>query len=245
MNQEGQHTFRAHGTRLLSLFLLAATFLIASLSLPGTGRSTTTVDLVLVLALDASHSVDDREFELQRDGLANAFRHPSVVDAIQRGRHRRIGVAVMQWAGEAEQALSVPWTAIASPSQADAFAARIAQLRRRFFDGSTHIAGAIQVANHLTQTAPFAAARRVVDISGDGINTVGNSPQGTRDAALRTGLTINGLAITNETYDLAEYYRISVIGGPNAFVIQADNYDDYARAILEKLLREITPRLVM
>ena len=236
---------RARGRQMLTLALVTAAILIASLSLPGTVRSTNAVDLVLVLALDTSHSVDEREFELQRDGLANAFRHPAVLDAILRGRHRRIGVAVMQWAGEAEQALSVPWTAIASPAHADAFAADIAQLRRHFHGGSTHIAGAIQAANRLTLTAPFAAARRVVDISGDGINTVGNSPQGARDAALLTGLTINGLAITNETYDLAEYYRISVIGGPDAFVIQADDYDDYARAILEKLLREITPRLVM
>lgn len=230
---------------MLSLLVITATLLVASIALPGTVRSTNAVDLVLVLALDTSHSVDEREFELQRDGLANAFRHPSVIDAIQRGRHRRIGVAVMQWAGEAEQALSVPWTVIENPAHADAFAGDIAQLRRQFFGGSTHIAGAIKAANGLTLAAPFAAARRVVDISGDGINTVGNSPQGARDAALRTGLTINGLAITNETFDLAEYYRISVIGGPDAFVIQADDYDDYARAILEKLLREITPRLVM
>lgn len=243
MRRPGTHKSRALGI-CLSLVVSAATILTVILS-ANTVRSTDAVDLVLVLALDTSHSVDDGEFSLQRDGIASAFRHPAVLDAIRRGRHRRIGVAVMQWAGEGQQIVSVPWTVIGTAISAATFADEIAQLRRRFFGGRTHIAGAIQAANALTQSAPFAATRRVVDVSGDGINTVGNSPHGARDAALLTGLTINGLAITNEAYDLAEYYRLSVIGGPDAFVIQADDYDDYARAILEKLLREINPRVFM
>ena len=61
-----------------------------------------------------------------------------------------------------------------------------------------------------------------------------------RDAAVHLGMTINGLAIRNETKDLHAYYRISVIGGPHAFVIAANTYDDYATAILRKLQREIS-----
>ena len=43
-------------------------------------------------------------FPGRRDGLAGAFRHPTVTDAILGGRYQRIAVAVTQWAGEGEQA---------------------------------------------------------------------------------------------------------------------------------------------
>lgn len=237
---------RYHKSRLgLRLATWAATLAVVLLAAPGLVRSTDSVDLVLVLALDTSHSVDAHEFRLQRDGLASAFRHPTVTDAILSGRYQRIAVPVTQWAGEGEQAVSVPWVVIDNHARAHAFADRIASLERRYFNGSTYIAGAIMHANELSLAAPFAAPRRVVDISGDGMNTVGNSPHGARDAAQRTGLTINGLAITNEMRGLAEYYRLTVIAGPDAFVIAANDYDDYARAILEKLRREIAPRRIM
>ena len=41
------------------------------------------VDLVLVLAVDVSGSVNQRRFELQRDGYAAAFRDPRVLKAIR------------------------------------------------------------------------------------------------------------------------------------------------------------------
>lgn len=228
------------GTRVwVALVFALATFL------PNAGRSTTPVDLMLVLALDVSHSVDEREYDLQRKGLAWAFRHPAVLKKILSGRYGRIAVTAVQWAEMHEQSISVPWTIVNSASSAALFADRLSDMPRRFAGGQTYIAGAIQFANQLTQSAPFAASRRVVDVSGDGINTMGNSPQGARDHAVRSGMTINGLAIVNETTNLAHYYRISVIGGPGAFVMVANDYDDYARAILAKLLREIeAPRIM-
>ena len=42
-------------------------------------------------------------------------------------------------------------------------------------------------------------------------------------------------------YDLETYYREKVIQGPGAFVEIANDYDDFARAFLRKLLRELTP----
>ncbi len=244
MDRTGWHSVKRGAMRGLLVAGVAAVISML-FSVHGTVRSTGPVDLALVLALDGSASVDDREFALQRLGLANAFRHPSVLNAILRGRHRRIAVTVVQWAGIGEQQVSVPWTIIDNHRTAAHFAQRLDHMPRRFDGGFTHIAGAIRRANTLTRTAPFAAARRVVDISGDGINTVGNSPHDARDGAVLGGMTINGLTITDEQADLAEYYRLSVIGGPGAFVISANDYDDYARAILIKLLREIDQHFVM
>ncbi len=42
-------------------------------------------------------------------------------------------------------------------------------------------------------------------------------------------------------YDLETYYREKIIHGPGAFIEIANDYDDFARAFLRKLLREITP----
>ncbi len=60
-----------------------------------------------------------------------------------------------------------------------------------------------------------------------------------RDAAVLQGVTINGLAILNEDSHVDAYYRNSVIGGPGAFVMTANDYESFALAIVEKLVKEI------
>lgn len=226
------------GIALASLLFLLIT--------PQSVRSTDKVDLVLVLALDVSGSVNDREFELQKNGLAHAFRHPSIIEAISQGHSKRIAVVAVQWAGFREQVVAVPWTVIASPAGATLFAARLSAMRRSFAYplGVTHIAGVIQFGTRIALTAPYAADRHVVDISGDGKQNVGNTPQTARDQAVGAGMTINGLAIINETPDLTGYYRANVIGGPDAFVIKANDYDAYAQSILRKLIREISHHFI-
>ena len=42
-------------------------------------------------------------------------------------------------------------------------------------------------------------------------------------------------------FDLETYYRENVILGAGAFIEIANDYDDFARAFLRKLGREITP----
>ena len=208
-------------------------------------RSTMNVDLVLVLALDVSASVDRREFDLQKNGLAEAFRHRSVLEAIQRGQNKRIAVTAVQWSGYQDQFVSIPWQVVGDASSAATFAERLSNMPRRHPDGFTHIAGAIQFSMRLVRSAPFTAGRQVIDVSGDGSNNVHPPPQAARDAAVGTGITVNGLAIVGEAVGLDEYYRANVIGGPGAFVIRALNYDDYDEAILLKLLREISFKFIL
>ena len=51
-----------------------------------------TVDLNLVLAIDASGSVDDERFDLQKRGYAQAFVSQRVLDAIRNGNYQSIAV---------------------------------------------------------------------------------------------------------------------------------------------------------
>ncbi len=207
-------------------------------------RSMDNVDLVLVLALDVSSSVDAQEFDIQKTGLVQAFRHASVIHAIRRGRHKRIAVVAVQWAGYEQQQIMVPWTIVGDEAEASTFSNRLAGMPRAYPDGATHITGIIRFSTRLALAAPYAALRRVVDISGDGVDNVKGSPQRARDTAVESGITINGLAIANETPDLFDYYRANVIGGPSAFVLAARDYKTYPRAILRKLVREIETRLL-
>ena len=60
---------------------------------PGKGApaKSTAVDLLLVLAVDASGSVSQKRFTLQRQGYAQAFRNPRVFRSIRSGMLGAIG----------------------------------------------------------------------------------------------------------------------------------------------------------
>ncbi len=80
------------------------------------------VDLELVLAVDASASVSDAEFDLQVGGLAEAFRHRSVAQAIRAVGDFGLAVALVQWADYRQHLLSVYWTVVRDAADARQFA---------------------------------------------------------------------------------------------------------------------------
>jgi hypothetical protein len=199
----------------------------------------TAVDLQLVLAVDASRSVDEQRFELQKQGYVAAFRDPRVLQAIQSGAMQAIAVTMVQWTGPEFQLQVLPWTLLKDVETVQAFAAAIADTPRRLFGGGTSISGVIDYAVPLLLESPFKGTRRVIDISGDGSNNRGRPAAGARDDAVRAGIVINGLPILALEPDLERYFSEHVIGGPGAFVIAAESYETFADAILKKLIREM------
>ena len=197
------------------------------------------VDLVLVLAIDCSASVNDREFALQTAGLGRAFQHKDVQEAIERGAMKRIAVSVVQWSGNRNQVTAVPWTVIASGRDADDFGALVTNSVRGIDPTATSISSLLSYSERLLDTAPQ-ASRQVIDVSADGPSNVGPPLNEIRDRLLLKGITINGLAIQNEWPKLAIYMRNHVAGGDGHFVIPARDYQNYFEAILIKLVREIT-----
>jgi hypothetical protein len=87
--------------------------------------------------------------------------------------------------------------------------------------------------------APEPAARRIIDISGDGMANFGLPPAVARDRTVAAGIAINGLAILTEEPWLEAYYRSNVIGGPGAFVLAARDFRSFADAMLRKLVQEV------
>ncbi len=203
---------------------------------PSAAERPVPVAIELVLAVDASGSVDAAEFDLQTRGLANAFRDPDVVAAI-RGAGV-VAVALVQWSGPGHQLVVVDWVTVFDASSAGHFADRI-EAAGRLIHGETSITHALRFCMQLFGTNGFSGRRKVIDVSGDGPTNFGFPPDAMRDLVTAAGITINGLAILNEWSDLDRYYRDHVIGGPGAFVVTAGDYQDFATAIRLKLIQEI------
>jgi hypothetical protein len=218
-------------------FLLAALLVAASLGQPA--RAQTAVDALLVLAVDASGSVNQARFELQKQGYEAAFRSPRVLDAIRAGSRRSVAVTMVQWTGPTLHVVVVNWTEVKDETSANALASAIAAAPRQLFGGGTSLSGAIDVSMQLLAASPFRADRHVIDISGDGSNNRGRPAEMARDEAVKQGVVINGLPILTLEPDLDSYYRDSVIGGPGSFVVPVHSYEAFADAILNKLVNEI------
>jgi hypothetical protein len=224
---------------LLALIALTVLFL------PCHAEGGRDVDVALVLAIDSSGSVDEEEFALQLTGIARAFRNPEVIATAISGSRRRIAVNLMVWSDAGSSKSNSGWFEIGSIIEAERFATRVEAFRRSQ-KGFTGIGSAIREGLRLIATSGFRPARKVIDISGDGVETL-NDPQA--DILLpaahllreRAGVVVNGLAVTVNIPDLDSYYRQSVIGGAGSFVIEANDYHDYTAAIRMKLLRELRP----
>ncbi len=206
----------------------------------------TEVDVELFLAVDVSRSMSPRELEIQRRGYAEALVSDDVIEAIEDGLIGRIALSYVEWAGFASQRIIVDWTVISNRADAEAFAAKIIAnfnpaLRR------TSISSAMDYAAGSFNNNGFTALRRVIDISGDGPNNVGEPVLEARRRTLDKGIIINGLPImTNDGIysrfdlkDLDEYYRHCVVGGPASFVIPVLEWKQFSAAVRQKLVLEL------
>jgi Mg-chelatase subunit ChlD len=202
--------------------------------------ATARVDINLVLAVDASGSVDDDRFELQKQGYAKAFLSPRVLNAIRNGNEGAISISMVQWTGPTLHVIMVPWMVVRDQRSAQLAATAIAAAPRQIFGGGTSLSGAIDFAVTMLTASPYRAERRVIDISGDGSNNLGRPAEQARDEAVKMGIRINGLPILAVEPDLDMYFRESVIGGPGAFIIPVKDYNAFGDAIMRKLVQEIS-----
>jgi hypothetical protein len=224
-------------------------------------------DVALVLAVDVSESVDDARYRLQMDGIAQALEDPAVIATITSGPTGRILLAMVVWADHAETA--IPWTLVASKADALALAENIRTLKRYGgeFTCLSRMLGTI--GDTVLATLPAAVSRVVIDVSGDGIDNCSPdaTTRANRDLLVKRGVTINGLPIiehpgeivgsgayrapgealenlrpleSREQLTLDAWYRDTVMGGELAFILAANGYGDFARAMRQKFVTEIS-----
>lgn len=204
------------------------------------------VDLELVLAVDVSGSVDPVEARLQREGYLRALADPRVIKAIRQAPLGKIAATYVEWAGVGHYKIVVDWRIIDSTASAKAFIEALQQAPVETAH-RTSISDAILYSMPRFDSNDYDGTRRIVDISGDGANNYGKIVSEARDIAVAAGITINGLPIlsnpTNSLYpttpDLDLYFRDCVIGGPGAFYVVANGFEDFARAVRRKLILEV------
>ena len=194
--------------------------------------------LELILAVDISGSIDHTEFALQTEGMAAAFETPELAEAIV---HQDGGIIVTltQWSGATRQRQVTDWFHLTDVDSMAAFANAIRRGGRNWRNYSTAIGEALFHALKVGETAPMPCGRKVVDVSGDGVSNEGRAPRAMADALAAMGYTVNGLVIRGDTPDPVKYYRINVLAGHDSFLEIAADFEDYPRAILRKLLKEI------
>ena len=235
---------------MLRLLLTLVAGVMVCIATASDTRAADQVDLELVLLADASGSIDEAELRFQREGYAAAITHPSVLAAIASGLKRRIAVVYVEWATAGSQAIIVPWTIIDGAEAAGRFAAALRDpTKPRQTWGGNAIGSAIALGQSLIENNSITAERRVIDVSADSANSWSGIPLETaRQAAIAADITINGLAILCRDdrcggrpmgYDLEEAFFRTIIGGPGAFVLTAEDRASFESAVRRKLVLEI------
>ncbi|MEQ3726558.1 MAG: DUF1194 domain-containing protein [Tateyamaria sp.] len=229
---------------------LVLLFLLISQPVQADGR--VEVDVELFLAVDVSRSMQPFELEIQRRGYAAALTSDEVQAAIGGGMLGRVAIAYVEWAGVDSQRVIVPWTLLESRAQAELIAR---QITSNFDDAlrRTSISGALDYAATSIENNAFDGLRRVIDVSGDGPNNMGDTVTAARDRVLARGMTINGLPLMTKDDsitsrynidDLDAYYTACVIGGSGAFVLPVTDWAEFEEAVRRKLVLEIASRPV-
>lgn len=224
------------------------------------------VDTALAVAVDVSQSVDHERYALQVEGIARALEDPQVVAAITSGQRAAILFSMIAWSDAPK--MVVPWQKIASAEDA-ARVAELVRAVPHVGGEFTCLARMFRhFSDTLLPTIPMPATRVVIDVSGDGIDNcnVRSSIDDERKRLVDAGVTINGLPIMvagendvvgagayrrpgfglsdvgpgTDTTTLDAYYTDHVIGGPGAFILPANGYADFGRAIARKFVTEIS-----
>ncbi|MEO1140638.1 MAG: DUF1194 domain-containing protein [Pseudomonadota bacterium] len=196
-------------------------------------------DVALVLAVDVSGSVDEDEFNIQMQGLADGLRDASVSEALVVGE---AAVLVLQWTGASRQRVVVPWTRIETFEDVEVFATRVEAAPRVWRNFSTAVGEALDFAANQF-TGVLDCERRVIDVSGDGSSNEGIDPNDVHPRLHDLDITVNALVIEGAEPKMTEYFWENVILGPGAFVITANSYEEYPTRMRRKLLREVTKQI--
>ena len=221
-----------------------ASLTVMSLAASGIARAGAVgeVDTALVVSVDVSNSVDEHRYKLQMEGIAQALEDPAVVNAILNGPQGGILFSMMTWADRPR--IAIPWQRVSSAEDAAAVALQVRSLPRQGGE-FTCVAGMLRnISDKVVPQIPAKALRVIVDVSGDGReNCNPEEPiEAVRDELVAAGVTINGLPILegDEAATLEGWYREHVMGGPGAFVLPADGFKDFGRAIRQKFVIEIS-----
>ncbi len=248
--------------RTMLRLLLVAVASIAAVSL-AVAVSSEEVDTALIVAIDVSNSVDETRYKLQMEGIAQALEDPGVIEAIVGGAKGGILFSLVTWADQ--PTWNLPWTHIASEADAKAAAKKVRALPRQGGEFTCMARMMRVVSDKIVPQIPSKAAKVVLDMSGDGRDNCNSQEpiEQVRDELVKYGVTVNGLPIlvgegpemvtpgaapSAQSYlpekrsvdPLEQWFIDNVKGGPGSFVLPANGYSDFGRAIRQKFVLEVS-----
>lgn len=211
--------------------------------------------LGLILALDVSGSVNEREYRQQLDGLAFALQSPEVVELFLNDDNH-VSLLAYEWSATNHQRLIFDWTDVKDTQTVQSLSKIVVDHRKNRATLKTAIGKSLDFAADQFLRKPDCWAQ-TIDISGDGLNNDGRDPIETRLLPKFRDITVNALVVSqpDETGENAEtrvfrddklyrYFEAQVIHGPDSFVEIAYGYEQYASAMKRKLIRELSPKLI-
>jgi hypothetical protein len=214
------------------------------------------VDTALIVSVDVSNSVDAERYKLQMEGIAAALEDPGVIDAIASGPNGGILFSMVTWADK--PTIALPWTRITNKQEALILAQRVRKLPQQGGEFTCMSRMLRSLNDKVVPQIPAKTLRVVIDVSGDGPdNCNAEEPvSSVRDELVQNRVTVNGLPILvdaseapapllpkaeeGEPHPLETWYKVNVMGGPGSFVLPADGYGDFGRAIRQKFVIEIS-----
>ena len=205
--------------------------------------------LALVLALDVSGSVNDTEYAQQMNGVALALDSPEVRELILAGAG--VDLVVFEWSSQNHQFIVQPWITLDTHRAIDRAVFSIGSYQRKRAGLKTALSTALLFASTLLEERENCWQKKI-DISGDGKNNIGPSVDRVYALDAFSEITVNALVVgdpaSSQPSDTAKaltrdelrtYYERVVVHGPDAFAMVAHGFEDYARAMQKKLLREL------
>ena len=227
------------------------------------------VDTALVVSVDVSNSVNEERYKLQMEGIATALEDQSVIEAIINGPNGGILFSMVTWAdrpnfslpwmriGSKEEAFAVAAKVRKLPQQLGEFTCMTrmmrsvndkimsqvpAQATRLVLDVSGDGADNCN-ADEPIETVRDELVANGVTVNGLPINTGDPSTPVGEGAYRAPGSSFEDSSISAKTAGpttLEQWFKAHVMGGTGAFVLPANGYADFGRAIRQKFVIEIS-----
>ncbi len=227
------------------LALLLSCLPVAAQAQAAQAQTAKSVDIAIVVSLDRSESIDAADARAQIDGLVFTLRHSRFRETVASGWFGRIALTVVTWSSFGRHEVILPWMQVAGAGDADVAAAILeldyARQRVARHGTQTDVAFAIEVGMNQLDVLPWEAGRSVINVVADGISNIGRVAMADRNLALARGFTVNGLIMARGSAIevLSRYFRREVIGGPTSFLQVSASNEDFANAMLRKILLEM------
>lgn len=233
------------------------------------GQGAVQVDTALVVSVDVSNSVDENRYRLQMEGIAAALEDPGVIEAITNGPNGGILFSMVTWADRPEFALPWVKIASKEDAQTVAAKIRKLPQAGGEFTCMTRMMRSVndKIVSQIPGEATRVVLD--VSGDGPDNCNAEEPIQDVRDELVANGVTVNGLPINigdpgepvgegayrapGSSFDssqlkqsaegpttLEQWYRDNVMGGNGAFVLPANGYSDFGRAIRQKFVIEIS-----